>query len=180
MNVEINLLEQKPKKSLTPFLIGILAFLMIASVAGWTGYQMYALKHSITAKETEIEELEALMSVHQEAAAYNQKLLQLQESLHSLQQESLPAVPLYHDVLNLFDKKNQLLMFENISSSQFIVEGSFISLAEVEEYVSRLLEQSYTVDVSLAGIDKDATGYIATLAVYFDESVVKKELIENE
>ncbi|MEN2765568.1 hypothetical protein [Ornithinibacillus xuwenensis] len=180
MNVEINFLEKKEKKNIAPYLLGFMALLLIISVISAILWQSIQLKQSISSKTDYAEQLEDHISSNQDGMNGSKNLMQLQETMDTLKMESLPTVAIYEDTLRLLIDPNHLVSYQNVQVDQFVLEARFSDLTAVANFVALILNRSYVQDVQLTSVSSAATGYEATITVYYSEDAVKKELGEDE
>ncbi|WP_099158757.1 hypothetical protein [Virgibacillus ndiopensis] len=177
MNTEINFLEKQQQKIIAPFILGfIFVFLMIFAVG-----VAYIQKSHYTDKIDSVNE----RLVHNENALkkYDSHIAEHQQMKHNIfaiQSSVIPNVALYQYLLALLPNENQLIHYQQIEKNQAVIVAEFTGMQFAADYVSKILEQNFTLDTQLTNVSKTESGYQATLTIVFDKDKLVEELGNND
>jgi len=193
MIVEINLLEEKEKRNIVPFIIAFVGiFLLIATFVA-IGLQ----KQSVESKQEEIQN--NIDRVRQEQSEYQAILRdetqedrrQLQQAVEKVEGSIFPSVSLLERMIALLPERGyfERYIYTKDNNLQLIVR--FDSLQEVAAYTNTLLEEKGIENVELSNITTEQINeqydpleyrprYIANYQVDIDSDVWKKEVEQNE
>ncbi|SHF78678.1 hypothetical protein [Ornithinibacillus halophilus] len=180
MNTEINFLERQPKKYVIPLVLGITFLLFLAVAIVTLYYQQLLYDRAIENEERRLGQIEELLVEHSQETATTQQLRDIQKSIISIQEDSIPNVALYRNVLGLLTSSDQLSNFTYSGANQFVLEASFADLESVAQYVGTLLEQAYVTDATLSSVTSATDAYQATLTFNIDVDLLREELGNND
>lgn len=187
MVVEINLLEQKEKRNILPYLV--VAFfallLLVLSIV------FNAQKSNLVEESSRLDEQISQVKVEQESFATTSggegtEREQLNNSLEQLKGTVVPAIPVVEGLVSLLPERGFFESFALTGTSEITVNVRFDTIQEAAKYTNTLLQQSFISDVELAGVDTDVVDdtedlydyqprYIASYYIVLEESTLATE-----
>ncbi len=193
MIVEINLLEEKEKRNIVPFMIAVTAiFLLLATIIA-IGLQ----KQSLEAKKENIQQ--EIQSVQKEQAEYQAILQdetqsdrqQLQQAVEQVEGSIFPSVSLLERMTSLLPERGYFERYIYTKNNDLQLVVRFDSLQEVAAYTNTLLQEESIQNVELSNITTEQINeqydpleyrprYIANYEVDIDEKKWKGEVEQDE
>ncbi|WP_406944531.1 hypothetical protein ACJA3J_15270 [Halobacillus sp. SY10] len=187
MVVEINLLEQKEKRNILPYLV--VAFfallLLVLSIV------FNAQKSNLVEESSRLDEQISQVKVEQESFATTSggegtEREQLNNSLEQLKGTVVPVIPVVEGLVSLLPERGFFESFALTGTSEITVNVRFDTIQEAAKYTNTLLQQSFISDVELAGVDTDVVDdtedlydyqprYIASYYIVLEESTLATE-----
>ncbi|REJ10731.1 hypothetical protein [Halobacillus trueperi] len=187
MGVEINLLEQKEKRNILPYLV--VAFfallLLVLSIV------FNAQKSNLVEESSRLDEQISQVQVEQESFATTSgeegtEREQLKNSLEQLRGTVVPTIPVVEGLVSLLPDRGFFESFALTGTSEITVNVRFDTIQEAAKYTNTLLQQSFISDVELAGVDTDVVDdtedlydyqprYIASYYIVLEESTLATE-----
>ncbi|SDP00137.1 hypothetical protein [Halobacillus aidingensis] len=192
MVVEINLLEQKEKRNILPYLV--VAFfallLLVLSIV------FNAQKSNLVEESSRLDEQISQVKVEQESIATTSggegtEREQLNNSLEQLKGTVVPVIPVVEGLVSLLPERGFFESFALTGTSEITVNVRFDTIQEAAKYTNTLLQQSFISDVELAGVDTyvvDDTEdlydyqprYIASYYIVLEESTLTNEGVSTQ
>lgn len=103
----------------------------------------------------------------------------LQEDIQVLQSETIPTVPLYHDLLNIINSNN-LLNYDFAGEDTVEIQVEFTSLEDAAKNISSLSKQNYVSETELTNISQQESAYEATLTLAINQAALLKEFSTDD
>lgn len=193
MIVEINLLEEKEKRNIVPFIIAFIGIFLLAASMIAISLQ----KSSLVAKQDEIQS--DIQRVTQEQAEYQAILRdetqadrqKLQTAVEQVEQSIFPSVSLLERMVALLPERGYFERYIYTRDNNLQIVVRFDSLQEVAAYTNTLLEEDGIENVELGNITTEQINeqydpleyrprYIANYEVDIDEEKWTEEVEQNE
>ncbi|MBX0358870.1 hypothetical protein [Halobacillus sp. Nhm2S1] len=187
MVVEINLLEQKEKRNILPYLV-VTFFALLLLVLGIV---FNAQKASLVEESSRLDEQISQVQVEQESFAVTSggegtEREQLKDSLEQLKGTVIPTIPVVEELVSLLPERGFFESFALTGASEVTVNVRFDTIQEAAKYTNTLIQQSFISDVELAGVDTDVVDdtedlydyqprYIASYYIVLEESTLADE-----
>ncbi|WLR46126.1 hypothetical protein LC065_10945 [Halobacillus litoralis] len=192
MVVEINLLEQKEKRNILPYLV--VAFfallLLIMSIV------FNAQKSTLVEESYHLDEQISQVQIEQESFAATSggegtEREQLKNSLEQLKGTVIPTIPVLEGLVSLLPERGFFESFALTGASEITVNVRFDTIQEAAKYMDILLQQSFISDVELAGVDTEVVDdtedlydyqprYIASYYIVLEESMLATEGVSTQ
>lgn len=192
MVVEINLLEQKEKRNILPYLV--VAFfallLLVLSIV------FNAQKSNLVEESSRLDEQISQVKVEQESFATTSggegtEREQLNNSLEQLKGTVVPVIPVVEGLVSLLPERGFFESFALTGTSEITVNVRFDTIQEAAKYTNTLLQKSFISDVELAGVDTDVVDdtedlydyqprYIASYYIVLEESTLTNEGVSTQ
>lgn len=154
MIVEINLLEEKEKRNIVPFLIGLVGIFLLLITFVTVSVQQQALKEQQQSIQQELQRIkkeqasyQAILQDETQAARHN-----LQETVGQVNQAIFPSVPLLERMIALLPDRGYFERYTYTEENNLELIVRFDSLQEVAAYTSELLQKEYIDQVELNNI----------------------------
>ncbi|QHE53140.1 PilN domain-containing protein [Pontibacillus sp. HMF3514] len=193
MIVEINLLEEKEKRNIVPFMIAFVGIFLLLATMIAIGLQ----KQAIEAKQEDFQR--EIQSIQKEQEGYKNILRdetqadrrQLQQAVDQVEESIFPSVSLLERMISLLPERGyfERYIYTKDNNLQLIVR--FDSLQEVAAYTNTLLQEEAISNVELSNITTEQISeqydpleyrprYIANYEVDIDEAQWKEEVDQDE
>jgi pilus assembly protein HofN len=180
MNTEINFIEKKQNIYSSFLWWGIVFIILLLVVVGMLLYQKNQFTTEMTTLNHQKEQIEASIVELQKEYTGKRELKQLQEDIQVLQSETIPTVPLYHDLLNIINSKN-LLNYDFAGEDTAVeIQVEFTSLDDAATNISSLSKLDYVSETELTNISQQETAYEATLTLSLDQAALLKEFSTDD
>ena len=180
MNTEINFLKREPSKRPVYLLLSCIFVLLMAIVLVVLLNQKTAAEKHIAHLETEISRAEDKLIEMQEEQSSVKGLQELIKMLSAVEAEMTPTVQVYHDILQLLEDPENLLIYDMNMEKELTIELTYGSLQEVADIIKQLADKAYIADVILESSVKAEDIYSASLSIMLDDEKLKKEFIPDE
>ncbi|WP_087971907.1 hypothetical protein [Oceanobacillus rekensis] len=180
MNTEINFLEKEPNKNSAFIALGTIFVLLLLLAVSALLFQKNNYDNQLSSLANERFQVESVLIEQQNTHGTERQLERLQEELLLLESEMLPAMELYHDIVGLLSRSEQLMTYDMGAENQIIMDAAFPSLNEVAVYMSLLTEQDYIQDIQLTSTVKMEDFYEATLTLTMAGGLVVEGFAAND
>ncbi|MBN9653834.1 hypothetical protein J0K78_06115 [Halobacillus sp. GSS1] len=186
MIVEINLLEQKEKRNILPY-IAVAFFALLLFIMAIV---FHAQKTTLVNESSRLDEQILQVQREQENFAGTSEggteREQLKSSLHELKSTVVPTVPVVEGLVSLLPERGFFESFALTSASEVNVNVRFDTIQDVAKYTHTLLQQSFISDVELAGVETDVVDdtedlydyqprYVASYYIVLEEGTLAAE-----
>lgn len=187
MIVEINLLEQKEKRNILPY-IAVAFFALLLFIMAIV---FHAQKTTLVNESSRLDEQILQVQREQENLAGpsegdGTEREQLKSSLQELKSTIVPTVPVVEGLVSLLPERGFFESFALTSASEVNVNVRFDTIQDVAKYTNTLLQQSFISDVELAGVETDVVDdtedlydyqprYVASYYIVLEEGTLAAE-----
>ncbi|MEC3882645.1 hypothetical protein VKA52_02760 [Halobacillus sp. HZG1] len=187
MIVEINLLEQKEKRNILPY-IAVAFFALLLFIMAIV---FHAQKTTLVNESSRLDEQILQVQREQENLAGpsegdGTEREQLKSSLQELKSTIVPTVPVVEGLVSLLPERGFFESFALTSASEVNVNVRFDTIQDVAKYTHTLLQQSFISDVELAGVETDVVDdtedlydyqprYVASYYIVLEEGTLAAE-----
>ncbi|WP_068674672.1 hypothetical protein [Oceanobacillus sp. Castelsardo] len=179
MNTEINFIEKKTNKYSAFLWWGIAFIILLLVVVGMLLYQKNQYTTEMASLNNQKEQIEASILEIQKEYTGKRELKQLQKDIQVLQSETIPTVPLYHDLLNIINS-DDLLNYDFSGEDTVVIRAEFTSLDDAAKNISSLSNLDYVRETELTNIGKQESTYEATLTLTIDQAALLKEFSTDD
>ncbi|MYL72192.1 hypothetical protein GLW00_15205 [Halobacillus litoralis] len=187
MIVEINLLEQKEKRNILPY-IAVAFFALLLFIMAIV---FHAQKTTLVNESSRLDEQILQVQREQENLAGpsegdGTEREQLKSSLQELKSTVVPTGPVVEGLVSLLPERGFFESFALTSASEVNVNVRFDTIQDAAKYTHTLLQQSFISDVKLAGVETDVVDdtedlydyqprYIASYYIVLEEATLAAE-----
>lgn len=193
MIVEINLLEEKEKRNIVPFMIAFIGIILLLATVIVIGLQ----KQSLEAKQENIQQ--EIHGVQKKQSEYQAVLRdetqsdrkQLQQAVEQVEESVFPSVSLLERMISLLPERGYFERYIYTKNNNLQLVVRFDSLQEVAAYTNTLLQEESIQNVELGNITTEQLNeqydpleyrprYIANYEVDIDEEKWIEEVEQDE
>lgn len=191
MVVEINLLEQKEKRNVLPYLIGAFFMLFIIILTITFSLQKAQLNQQVETLDGQIERLQLEQESYSgpvEGAGTDRE--HLRNSLDQLKGTIVPVIPIVQGLVELLPERGFFESFALTGKSEVTVNVRFDTIQEAAEYTNTLIQQPFVKEVELTGVESDEVDeenlyeyhprYMASYYISLEESKITSEGVATE
>ncbi|MGP4061561.1 hypothetical protein [Halobacillus sp. H74] len=181
MVVEINLLEQKEKRNILPFII--LGFFVLVSliIVVTLGFQRSQLVAQTEAKE------ERIQQIQQDQEKFTQPVDnegterdQLKDSLDQLKATIVPTIPFVERLVSLLPERGFFESFTLTGASEVTVVARFDTIQQAAKFTNTLNQESVILNVELASVETSVVDETEDLYDYQPRYIASYYLVLNE
>lgn len=184
MVVEINLLEQKEKRNILPYLVvTFFAFFLLTLAIVFNTQKSNLVEEAVRLDEQIVQVQAEQESFTTSSGGEGSGREELKTSLEQLKGTIVPTVPVVEGLVSLLPERGFFESFALTGTSEITVNVRFDSIQEAAKYTNILLQQSFISDVELAGVETDVVDntedlydyqprYIASYYIVLEESTL--------
>lgn len=190
MVVEINLLEQKDKRNILPYLIiGLFAVCLLFVFIFFTTERSQLGKES-EAIQQEVEQVQSRQELLHQSSGGGSSREKLAQSVEELQSTMTPALPIIRELVSLLPARGFFETFTLTSSSEVSLVVRFDTMQEVAQFTNTLDQQEFVQRADLSSVEAEVVDdtedpfdyeprHIANYFVTLDESYLKAEGVKE-
>ncbi|MCD5323731.1 MULTISPECIES: hypothetical protein [Pontibacillus] len=193
MKVEINLLEQKEKQNVVPYLLGLVALLALLLIWLLLYMDKQAALDEVEDVNSQIQQVRVQQQEYQEALKdeVQTNRRELKRSVEALESNLFPAVSLLERMVSLLPERGFFERYVYVRPQSLLLYVRFDDFQDVAAYTNRLIDEDYVSDVSVQQItsnvleeDLDPTQYrpryVAEYEVTLDKDLWEEGDREDE
>ncbi|KGP73925.1 hypothetical protein [Pontibacillus yanchengensis] len=190
--VEINLLEEKEKRNIVPYLLAILSLLLLIGVLSQVYFKQQHLLEKKTISENKITNLKEQQQTLQQTNKNNIQVAreELTKKASQLENQLFPSVDLLKRLITLLPKEGYFVTYSYIGDGTVNVKIQFESMQQIANYTNALEEESYIEGLLINMNAEEVTAsqnntnilprYFATFEFLVIEDKWEKEFGESE
>lgn len=193
MVVEINLLEQKEKRNILPYIVVVFFSLLLLVIAIFFSVQRSQLSQQSEVLDQQIEQLQAEQESYSTPTGGEATDREgLRNSLDQLKGTVVPTIPVVEGLVSLLPERGFFESFSLTGTSEVTFNVRFDTIQEAAKYTNTLHQQPFIADVELAGVETDVVDetedlydfqprYIASYYIVLEETTLaSKGAQQNE
>ncbi|GGD03531.1 hypothetical protein [Pontibacillus salipaludis] len=182
MKVEINLLEQKEKQNMVPYLLALAAVLAILFIWLLLHMDKQAALDEVEEVNGHIQQVRVAQQEYQEALKdeVQTNRLELQRSVEALESNLFPAVSLLERMVSLLPKRGFFERYVYVRPQSLLLYVRFDDFQDVAAYTNALIDEDYVENVSVQQITSNVLEEDLDPTQYRPRYVAEYEVTLNE